>query len=372
MRNAMLTVVTAVVLIGAPAWAQIVPVPAEQFTDLCPGDLNGDEVVNSADLAPILGSFGICEGCDEDLNHDGYVDETDVKILALRWGPCASDADVMEKYVRTSTEVRDGPEINTGDVAPDDMFSDQEQEIHKSLTRDYRLPAATPDGPEINTGDVAADDMFSDQEQESGKSLTREYRRSPAAASDQPEINTGDVATDDMFSDIKQATCEGDLDQNGQVDSTDLAMLLTNYGRCKGCEEDLNGDSVVDQEDLDILFDIWGECPKQKPKQVSRALAGTNGDEIEENLPSQNEPEEVEPQCPGDLDGNGTVDSADLAILLTRYGRCKGCEADLSGDGYVDQDDIDELMASWGDCPAEAFSDANSQGKSRPKSLTGG
>ena len=158
---------------------------------------------------------------------------------------------------------------------------------------------------------------------------------------------------------------------NGWVDSTDMAMLLTKYGQCRGCEEDLNGDNIVDGEDVDILLDIWGECPEEQSKHLSRSLAAADENQIEEDLPQQNEPEEVEPQCPGDLDGNGTIDSADLAILLTHYGRCNDCEADLSGDGYVDQDDIDELMASWGECDEATPSYSSPKGKSQAVSLSG-
>ena len=296
MRNAVLSVVTSVVLISAPAWAQIGSVGTPEAADDCPGDLNGDKVVDSADLASMLGSYGICRGCTVDMNHDGYVDETDVKILALQWGSCASDEDV--------------------------------------ITRSSHLVADVSDDPEIYEGDV--------------------------------------VTHDDVFSDARHATCEGDLDRNGHVDSTDLAMLLGKYGRCRGCEEDLNDDGVVDDEDLDILFDIWGECPRQESKHVSRSLAAIDGNEIEEDLPPQHEPEEEEPQCLGDLDGNGTIDNVDLAMLLARYGRCYDCEADLTGDGSVDQDDIDEMMALWGDCAAGVFGDASSNVKSRPESLIQG
>jgi hypothetical protein len=31
---------------------------------------------------------------------------------------------------------------------------------------------------------------------------------------------------------------------------------------------------------------------------------------------------DCQPSCPGDLNGNGTVDSADLAILLGAWGAC--------------------------------------------------
>ena len=322
MRNVMLSIVTAVVLSSAPAWAQIATASADQFADVCLGDLNGDGVVNSADLASILGSYGICRGCDEDLNHDGYVDETDVKILALRWGPCASDEDVITKSGRTLADVSDDPEIFEGDVAT----NDQERE------RD-----------------------------------TRKLRFTTAAAPQQSEIFEGDVGPD------RQMTCEGDLDQNGEIDSTDLAMVLSKYGRCNRCKEDLDGDGVVDEEDVDILLDSWGKCQEEEEKStdVSRSLAATDGAEIEADLPPQNDREEEQPQCPGDLDGNGTIDSTDLALLLSSYGRCYKCDADLTGDGSVDQDDIDMLMASWGECDEETPSYSRPKGKSQAVSLSG-
>jgi len=48
---------------------------------------------------------------------------------------------------------------------------------------------------------------------------------------------------------------------------------------------------------------------------------------------------------PGDLDGNGTVDSADLSILLNGWGTPKG---DLNGDGTTDSADLSILLNNWG------------------------
>lgn len=49
-----------------------------------------------------------------------------------------------------------------------------------------------------------------------------------------------------------------------------------------------------------------------------------------------------------DLDENGTVDAADLAILVGAWGPCASCAADLTGDGVVDGADLAELLAAWG------------------------
>lgn len=54
--------------------------------------------------------------------------------------------------------------------------------------------------------------------------------------------------------------------------------------------------------------------------------------------------------CPGDLDGDGTVAGADLAILLGSWGE-QGGAADLDGDGVVGGADLAVLLGGWGECP---------------------
>lgn len=51
---------------------------------------------------------------------------------------------------------------------------------------------------------------------------------------------------------------------------------------------------------------------------------------------------------PADLDGDGIVGAADLAILLGSWGSCEGCPADLDGDGVVGAADLAILLGSWG------------------------
>jgi len=55
--------------------------------------------------------------------------------------------------------------------------------------------------------------------------------------------------------------------------------------------------------------------------------------------------------CPGDLDGDGDTDQADLGILLADWGcddPVNGCVADLNGDDKTDQADLGILLADWG------------------------
>lgn len=53
---------------------------------------------------------------------------------------------------------------------------------------------------------------------------------------------------------------------------------------------------------------------------------------------------------PADLDGSGSVNAADLSILLAAWGACPpkgGCAADLDDDGLVDAADMSVLLAAW-------------------------
>jgi hypothetical protein len=48
---------------------------------------------------------------------------------------------------------------------------------------------------------------------------------------------------------------------------------------------------------------------------------------------------------PGDLNGDGSVDGADLGLLLSNWGG-SGI-GDLSGDGLVDGADLGLLLSAW-------------------------
>jgi hypothetical protein len=54
--------------------------------------------------------------------------------------------------------------------------------------------------------------------------------------------------------------------------------------------------------------------------------------------------------CPGDFDGNGQVDGADLTVLLSDWGGCPGCTSDLDGNGTVNGADLTILLSNWGTC----------------------
>lgn len=73
---------------GVDPGVQVI-VPAEcQPEPGCTGDLNGDGVVDVADMLALLGQWGSCSGCDADLNGDVVVDVADLLILLSAWGAC--------------------------------------------------------------------------------------------------------------------------------------------------------------------------------------------------------------------------------------------------------------------------------------------
>jgi hypothetical protein len=55
--------------------------------------------------------------------------------------------------------------------------------------------------------------------------------------------------------------------------------------------------------------------------------------------------------CPGDLDGGGSVDTADLSLLLMGFGAAMpGDPADLDASGQIDTADLSLMLLSFGDC----------------------
>jgi len=58
--------------------------------------------------------------------------------------------------------------------------------------------------------------------------------------------------------------------------------------------------------------------------------------------------------CPPDLDGDGSVGSSDLALMLGAWGTCADpifCPQDLDNSGDVGSSDLALLLGAWGPCP---------------------
>jgi hypothetical protein len=60
--------------------------------------------------------------------------------------------------------------------------------------------------------------------------------------------------------------------------------------------------------------------------------------------------EGVVPACPGDVNGDGLVNGADLSVLLAQFGQNieQWSSADLNGDGWVNGADLSVLLSNFG------------------------
>ncbi|MBU6209276.1 MAG: zinc-dependent metalloprotease [Planctomycetes bacterium] len=83
--------------------------------------------------------------------------------------------------------------------------------------------------------------------------------------------------------------------------------------------------------------------PADAPRPSAIVIAPPSATDVNGNLI----PDECEVP-PGDVDGDGDVDGADLGIMLATWGDCPGCAADLDGDGTVDGADLGVLLSSFG------------------------
>jgi hypothetical protein len=110
--------------------------------------------------------------------------------------------------------------------------------------------------------------------------------------------------------------------------------------------------NVLVADSLTDCFSSWGEpCPGEggdnycsRPERVTYyGHRDVFLDDVSLHL--------VSDECPGDLDGDGDVDLADLAQLLSHYGMTEGAtyeDGDLDGDGDVDLSDLAALLAEYG------------------------
>ncbi len=109
---------------------------------------------------------------------------------------------------------------------------------------------------------------------------------------------------------------------------------------------DADGDGTVDQDELNAAGFVY----------ISADDSGlhASGDTDATTVGSDHAPVLLEitiaTGIPGDIDGDGDVDLADLSILLAHYGQ-SGVgpdEGDLDGDGDVDLGDLSILLANYG------------------------
>jgi hypothetical protein len=119
-----------------------------------------------------------------------------------------------------------------------------------------------------------------------------------AVRSDSPAIVT---ALTRAITGFVLGNAEWDCNNNGVLDECDIADGTSEDfngngipDECEGCLADVDDDGDVDTTDLLLLLAYWGECPDPPV------------------------------ECPADIDEDGDVDVADLLYLLGHWGPCDG------------------------------------------------
>jgi hypothetical protein len=124
------------------------------------------------------------------------------------------------------------------------------------------------------------------------------------------------------------------------------------------CEHYPQGRSLGDLEDsggwgcdiaLRSLVEWSADCNSDGFVDKGQILLGQLVDSDQNGVPDVCE---IDP-CPGDVTNGGTVDAADLSILLAAWGTNGQGEfdTDLNGDGLVDGGDLALVLGGWGACP---------------------
>ncbi|NEQ48566.1 MAG: CRTAC1 family protein [Leptolyngbya sp. SIO3F4] len=140
----------------------------------------------------------------------------------------------------------------------------------------------------------------------------------------------------------------GDPDEDGARTLDDfLAMPPCAGPVTAGCEEfDYTGDFIIDVSDLDLfLAEFDGDLDDCDNDGVADLVQIFQDSSLDGDGDGSLDSCQV---VPGDLDGDGTVGPADLAVLLGQWGPCRSCVADLDGDGLIGPADLAILLGGWG------------------------
>ncbi len=145
---------------------------------------------------------------------------------------------------------------------------------------------------------------------------------------------------------------EFDADGDGDVDAADFAAFRGAYGTATNPDaptavHDIDQDNDIDLDDFASFMLAYeganGDCNRNMQPDLLDILLGVSTDNDGDGRPDECLP------CEADLNGDGTVNGADLGVLLSAWGQ-SDVPADINGDDDVNGADLGILLAAWGDC----------------------
>jgi hypothetical protein len=132
----------------------------------------------------------------------------------------------------------------------------------------------------------------------------------------------------------------------------DVVLPLEGITSIELVAEPLDGSCHSDR--IQCVAKVFGaDCNSDGIVDYGQIRDGTFPDVNANGVPDCCEPGESCFPCPGDVTNGGTVDAADLSILLAAWGTNGQGEfdTDLNGDGLVDGGDLALVLSGWGACP---------------------
>ena len=296
----------------------------------CDPDLNGNGVVEIADLLTLLLEWGPCVGCDADFNKDDVVDGEDLGYQFGHWGPCSENLSFptpaqIELVVRDITD----HETASQGLKEFDLFAAFDEPTHRLLNVLNANASCTEPPCWVDFQDIPSAlplseliwDIFD---------LTYDCY-----------VTVGTQFADDgaLLGDPSLLISEQDF-----VEGTSLGPNA-GWGAIPFNDQGLAGSYPNNQIRIASFTTPVGQTIEGELSIIYRNSAGQLFIGTETFvIRSANE-------CPWDLNGDGVIGVHDLLILLQAWGPNRGHPADFDGDGNVGLSDLLAFLAHMGVCP---------------------